>query len=178
MRLIVIITAISFFLQYGIAMSDDSLVKKQSVCTSLTNQCSAALSVQDWDNLERISYRYISACEDIATDENISNAYESIAIALCEKGQYNDCLKAADSGLNIKYDEPGLHFMKARAFMMLKKYPESRDSLNKAEKIAQRRIESTRYELSLNPDGVNSFVLKSRLGKYESLLRAVNAMKQ
>lgn len=135
--------------------------------------------------MERVSSRYISLCQDIVSNENLASAYGDICISLLERGRYKETLKAAESGLQIKYDMPELHFFKARAYMGLGDEANANESLIRAEKIAHIRIQKAkdkldRYTQNAYSDSrskADAEVLKSEIFKYESLLGAISRVK-
>ena len=146
-------------------------------CSDLVRQRSAALTVRDWNNLERLAKKYIVDCKTVVGDESLSYAYLDIATSLFERSRYKEAIEAADAGINLKYDDPGNHLIKARAYMMLKDNQNAIENLNKTEKIAQLALNNCQEELKY-ADSNNMKMINSHMNYLKSMLEIIVALRE
>jgi tetratricopeptide (TPR) repeat protein len=142
--------------------ADDSLLRKE-MCIAQIKQRTAALVAQDWSALERLAERYAKICKNVFGEEDHSSAYEQMAIANVRLNNAKKALSASDSCINISYSNSGCHLQKIEALIMLKRLPDARATLDKAERLIRHLIDLNERDLRDARTALNKELFESRL---------------
>lgn len=137
-------------------------------CIARINEMTAAYVAHDWQNLERFSEKYIRTCKGVFDAEHFSNAYEGIADANIALGNPKKAIAAADACIAVFYTNTGCQIKRAAALIELKRIPEARSALDRAEKLIEHRAEIAKRELKTVGQGLKRELVESEINKLEA----------
>ena len=156
---------------YGPASSADggkAANPRQDACIAGINERTAALVAQDWQSLERFSEKYVRTCKGVFYAEDFSGAYEGIADANIALGNPKKAIAAADACIATFYANTGCQLQRAVALIELKRLPEARSALDRAEKLIAHRAETARRDLKTVGQGQGKELVEANINKLEA----------
>ena len=78
----------------------------------MINERTAAIVAKDWKNLKRLAENYINICGATFGSEDLSLAYEDIAMANYYSERPQLVLSASEACIMTYYGNPGCHYYK------------------------------------------------------------------
>jgi len=157
-------------------VNEESLKKKEA-CITQTKQRTAALVAQDWTKLDVLAERYVKTCKNVFDEQDYSTAYEHIAIASANVGNYERALAASNSCTDIYYSNSGCHLQQVVALTQLGRLSEARTSLEKVEKLIIHLAELTKRDLRYADSAIEKELYESRLYKYDAEFSHASAIR-
>lgn len=177
-RLSVVLMLLAGILTSGVhAEIKPNEVKKIEQCISLTNEQTAALVAEDWENLERLAKDYITKCKEVVSSEDLSSRVVNIAMANNELGKPRLALAAAETCLKTYYGTPGCHIEKTRALIALGRKDEARKSLDISERITQHALENANRDFERSRFEIEKELHRSSIYLYKSQLFQIGKMR-
>ena len=150
---------------------------RKDACIAGINERTAALVAQDWQSLERFSEKYIRTCKGVFDAEDFSGAYEGIADANIAMGNPKKAIAAADACIATFYANTGCQVQRAVALIDLKRLPEARSALDRAEKLIAHRTEIVKRELKTAGRGQEKELVEANIYKLEALQSHATALR-
>lgn len=155
----------------GLASSADGASpanSRKDACIAGINERTAALVGEDWQSLERFSEKYVRTCKGVFDAEDFSSAFEGIAEANIALGNPKKAIAAADACIAAYYANTGCQLQRAVALIELKRMPEARSALGRAEKLIAHRTESAKRELKTLGQGQDKDLVESNIKMLEA----------
>jgi len=151
--------------------------KKQEQCISLTNEQSAALVAQDWENLERLAKDYLSKCRGFISSQELSDRAVNITIAYYELGRFKQAIVSADACIKIYYGNSGCHILKAKSLFALGNRTAAIKTLDISDRIAHHALEGAKHDLERASSELDKELYGSFVNKFESELQHIEAIR-
>ena len=152
-------------------------LKKKEQCISLTNEETAALVANDWENLDRLAKAYAVECKGVFDAQWLSGAHENIAIANNAQGKFKYALAASDVCAKTYYGNPGCHIQKSRALIALGRKAEAEKSLEISEKLARHALEGAHRDLNQARSELDKELHTSSVARSEGYLNLIESMR-
>jgi tetratricopeptide (TPR) repeat protein len=150
--------------------SSTTFQEKQD-CVDQLEESAAALTAEDWAQLDTIARHLIQSCNGVLERRSIASAYGSLAIANHERGQFQEALAAAQSGIATHYLVTENHVEKFRALLSLHRYEEARNSYSIAKRLIQEAIVQSNLDLSKASDESDRKLYLSRNNNYQAQMK-------
>jgi tetratricopeptide (TPR) repeat protein len=141
---------------------------RKEACIAAINERTAALVARDWQSLERFSENYVRSCKSVFSAEDFSDAYERIADANIAMANPKKALAAAETCIAVFYGKTGCHLNRALALIGLKRRPEARTALDRAERLIAHRAETAKRELRTLGQGQEKELAESQIYMLEA----------
>lgn len=150
---------------------------QEKMCIAQLEQRTAALVAQDWSELERLAERYAKTCKNVFGEEDYSSAYENMAIANVHLNNAKKALSASDSCINISYSNSGCHLLKIEALIRLKRLPDARTTLDKAERLIKHLIDLNERDLRNARTALDKELFEARLSNLSAQQSRASAIR-
>ena len=146
----------------------DAPKSRGDACIIQFTERTAALVARDWGQLARLAQRYLDTCKDIFGAEDYSEAYEHIAIAHLFLGNLEKALLACDQCTNAFYPNSGCHLQRVEVYVGLKRLPDAKSALERAERLIEHNIELRQRNLIDARSASDREVAEARLRNLKS----------
>lgn len=156
---------------------EERQLKKEEQCISLTNERTAALTAEDWENLDRLARTYVANCKGVFEPHWLSGAYENIATANNAQEKFKHALVASDTCVKAYYSSPGCHIEKSRALMALGRKIECGKSLDISERLARHALEGAQRDLNRAYSELYKELYTAKISQNEAYLSLIDSMR-
>ena len=119
---------------------------RAEACVGLINSRSASVEARDWPAAQRLSNRYIRECQAIATPQDLSSAYEILAIAQMEQKNRKRAELTARKCIEVWYQAAGCHVLIAELQHADGKFEDALATLDRADGIISFRLSANARE--------------------------------
>jgi tetratricopeptide (TPR) repeat protein len=149
--------------------AEASAAESRDRCLSLFNDRVAAVVAHDWQSLESFARRYIRTCAHAYGDEDISLAWNDIALAKVEKGEHKGALEAAKSCIVVFYRNAECHLSRARALIRLGRRRDALEALDTTDRLVDHVLQAAVEALAEDLAPPYKEVLESNISQLKSI---------
>ncbi len=147
------------------ASARDDTYEKQMKCVEHINQRTAATVAGDFEELARLSERYLITCKNIFGDEDYSTAYKDLTYAYFKLGNSRKAVSIGEACIKFFYSNSGCHMWRIESLLALKRVNEAKVALERTEKLIMHLIELRTRELQTTTATIDLELLNAKLNE-------------